>query len=125
MLGDLQLDIGEIEDAQISFAKVAELDPDNIEIWLDYSHSFAVDFDFFGTMECINNGIEHQPHNADLLYRKFNYLVKFKKFKEAYAVLEEALMMDFDAHIEIFIYDEKLKDDDNLLRIIEMFKPQA
>ena len=59
MLGDLQLDVGDSEDAQNSFAKVAELDPKNIEIWLDYSNSFGSDFE--ATMNCINKGISIQP----------------------------------------------------------------
>ena len=44
------------------------------------------------------------------------------QFQEAYAVLEDALIMDYEAYKELFEYDESLHDDDNLLRIIELYK---
>jgi tetratricopeptide (TPR) repeat protein len=124
MLGDLQLDIGAMEEAQSSYAKVAELDPGNIEIWLEYSHSFALDFNFNKALELIDKGLTVQPNNVDFTYRKFCYLYKFKKFKEAYIVLEEALIADFDKHMEIFNYMKELKNDDNLFKIIELFNPE-
>ncbi len=73
-------------------------------------------------LECINEGIKEQQNNAEFLYRKFVYLIKNKQHKEAYTVLEEALVMDYSKHKQIFDYDTKLESDSNLLRIIELYK---
>jgi len=122
ILGDIQYRIELLDDAINSYKEVAKLDPQNPEIWLDYSHIYALKKEFGRAIECVDTGILEQQDNSELYYRKFVYLLKNKQYKAAYAILEEALTMNYENHKQIFEYDQKLGNDSNLLRIIEMYK---
>jgi len=122
MLGDIQYKADLLDDAKDSYKEVAKLDPQNPEIWLDYSHVFTFGKDFETALDCLNEGIKEQQDNSEFVYRKFVYLIKNEQYKEAYSVLEEALIMNYTNHNQIFEYDPKLQKDDNLLRIIELYK---
>jgi len=122
ILGDIQYRIELLDDALIAYKEVAKLDPQNPEIWLDFSHIYALKKDFSGAIVCIDTGKLEQQDNSEFHYRKFVYLLKNQQYKEAYAILEEALTMNYQNHKQIFEYDQKLSNDSNLIRIIEMYK---
>jgi tetratricopeptide (TPR) repeat protein len=122
MMGDTLYKAGRYDEALKSYINVANLDPKHPEIWLDYSHIYALDVDYFKAIEIIDEGIAEQPENADFLYRKFVYLHRMMLHKEAYDILEEALIKDYKKHSAIFDYDPDLFKDTNLLRIIEIYK---
>ncbi|HSG68672.1 MAG TPA: hypothetical protein VK994_08195, partial [Bacteroidales bacterium] len=57
-----------------------------------------------------------------MLYRKALYLIKEGHTKEAYSVLEGALVMDFNKHSEIFEYMPQLRNDNNIVNLIDIFR---
>jgi tetratricopeptide (TPR) repeat protein len=122
MMGDILYKAEKYDEALKSYINVASLDPKHPEIWLDYSHIYALDVEYFKAIEIIDDGIAEQPKNADFYYRKFVYLHRMQLHKEAYDILEEALTMDYKKHKAIIDYDPDLLKDDNLLRIIEIYK---
>lgn len=124
MLADVLVETSDLQAAIEAYEKSADLDPLNPDIWLDFSHGYILLDDIEAAIEILNKGMHEQIGNASLLYRKFVYLVRSKKFKQAYEILEEALMMDYEPHLEIFEYDQELENDANLLRIIELYKSQ-
>ena len=60
--------------------------------------------------ECYSRSGElDSADRALLLYRKFTCLLRLGRHKEAYSILEEALLLDYPLHTEIFDYDPDLK----------------
>jgi tetratricopeptide (TPR) repeat protein len=122
MLGDIQYRIDLYDDALKSYKEVAKLDPQNAEIWLDFSHIYALRKEYDLALDCLETGISEQRDNSDLYYRKFVYQLKDQQFKQAYKTLEDALTMNYENHKQIFEYDQKLGNDSNLLRLIELYR---
>ena len=70
----------------------------------------------------LDKGIEADPRNASTQYRKAIYLLRQGRSKEAYSLIENALSIDFTKHTEIFEYMPQLKEDSNLIQLIEVYR---
>jgi len=121
ILGDIQEKNNLIDKAIKSYEKVCELEPTHPEIWLDFSNLYAEQKKLPKAIEIIQTGIELLDDNIEFKYRLVVYLLKSGKSKEAYELLEKALTTDYSAHEKLFEYQEDLKKNSELMRIIESF----
>jgi tetratricopeptide (TPR) repeat protein len=106
----------------ISYKKVTELDPVNPDIWIDYAELFAKEKMFDDAISILDKGIESDPRNASNFYRRSIYLLKKGKTKEAHLVIENALVIDYLKHSELFEYMPQLRNDSGIINLIELFR---
>jgi tetratricopeptide (TPR) repeat protein len=105
-----------------SYEKVSQIEPLNDEIWFDYSDALKKSGNLDKAINVIQQGIDVQPENAGLCYRKANYLLLNKKLQEAYEVLEKALQMNYKKHCEFLEYDPSLLRNQQIIDLIELHK---
>ena len=110
------------EDAEESFKKVIELDPDNSEIWLDYANLLFEQENKNGSLEILAEGIKHHPQNAELHYRISACLMSIGQKQEALSFLQSALKLNYDKHNELFDYLPDLKENISITELIESYK---
>ena len=110
------------EEAEMAYKKVVELEPENPNIWLDFS---GVQFEMEHcnmALETLMEGIKYHPQNAELNYRMSAYLLSLGKKQDALSYLHRALGLDFDKHTTIFEFRPSLKDNTGLTEIIESYR---
>jgi len=122
ILADVQRKNGFTDEAEINYNKVLELNPENEEIYLDFSALYYEQGEIETALEIICEGIEKQSKNALNIYRIVFYLIENGNEKEAYSLFEMGLNMDFEKHTSLFEFVPELKNNDRLIELIEMYK---
>ena len=75
-------------------------------------------------LEILEDGIYFQGENSSLTYRRVAYLYESGKHKEAILELFIALTQDFEAHLQLLEYSEKVKNSPEILAVIASYKNQ-
>ena len=110
------------EEAEISYKRVIELNPDLPGIWLDYANLLYEQNSKDASLEVLAEGIKHNPQNAALQYRMSACLFKIGQKQEATSFLQNALKLNYEEHNELFAYIPQLKDDASVVELIQSFK---
>jgi tetratricopeptide (TPR) repeat protein len=125
VFAETQISLGLLDEAALSYQKASELEPYHAEIWLDYSDFYAdVKKDYAMALEILEDGIYYQGENSSLTYRRVAYLYESGKHKEAILELFIALTQDFEAHVQLLEYSEKVKNSPEILAVIASYKNQ-
>ena len=108
--------------AEQAYQKVLDLEPENHDIWLEYSHLLMVDNRAKEALELIENGLIYHPDDAEILYRMACYHYSMGNIRESYQTLESAL--DKNPHLchTIFEYAPVMENDHNVLELIDHYK---
>jgi tetratricopeptide (TPR) repeat protein len=123
LLANCEAKVGNYVSAYESYEKVSNLEPTIPELWLNWSALYFEQSDYKEAIKIIQSGLDVMPNEPELWYRAVAYLIHDGKFKEAYTHLETALLLDYDAHTEIFHFFPNLETQKALFRIIEQYKP--
>ena len=107
-----------------AYQQAAGLEPENHQIWLDWSFLYYEQGDYHRSLELVLDGIEESPTEASLYYRSVAYFIAAGKYKEGLAYLENALILNFDKHHELFDFYPKLINQKALLKIIDQYRPE-
>ena len=110
--------------AKEAYQEAALLEPEQKEIWLDWSMIYFDQGDYSRAIELINNGLEENPDDSDLLYRMVVFQITAGHYKEAFTFLENALILDFDNHEVLFEFFPKLETQKALFKIIDQFRKE-
>lgn len=121
LLAKCEYGMGNVISAVSSLIKASEIEPEIQEIWLDWSFIVSEQGDYERATEIIEQGMDHMPENASLIYRAVVYLIKASKYKEAFIYLENALTLDFEKHAELFEFFPELETQKALMKIIDQF----
>lgn len=122
MLGDNEAKLGNIVAANEAYEQAVELDPINPDIWLNWSLMFFETRQYARAVEIIQEGIEELPEEADFYYRGTIYLMFAQRLKESYNYLQEALILDYDKHEQLYDFLSNLETLKALQKIIEQFR---
>ena len=98
------------------------LDPENIDIVLDWSYVYYEQGEYEKAIDIVVGALNDVPDDADLYYRATAYLLAAGKYKEAYNHLENALILNYEKHVELFEFFPKLETQKALFCIIEQFR---
>jgi tetratricopeptide (TPR) repeat protein len=119
---DVESRLGNMLAAIEAYNEAANLDPENIDIWLNWSLLYFEHEDYSKAFEIIFDAIEQVPDEADLHYRATVYLIFDGSYTEAYKYLQNGLELDFEAHEQIYGFFPSLKTQKALNRIIEQYR---
>lgn len=93
-LATIQQHAGLYDDASESYALSVKYDPNDPDVWLDFSAMHA-ELDEYGTaLQILELGISAQPDNLMLQIRKVAYLYLMGKPKKAYDQLNNVLAIE-------------------------------
>jgi tetratricopeptide (TPR) repeat protein len=106
------------EEAAITYTNAAKYNPDDLNIWLDFSGMYAELDEYETALQILETGLVVQPVNNLLQLRKVAYLYMLGKPKEAIAHLQFVLTLD-DVNLEsLFEFAPFLKEDILIAEII-------
>ena len=103
---------------QLLYELLADEFPDEEEVWLDWGVALHETGDTDKAIEITQNALTNIPGNHKLLYRMtaLCYLTGQKKVAEY--LLDTALQINSEDHVQMFIFAPELKKSGSLLRII-------
>ena len=99
-----------------------EIDPENIEIWLDYSMYYDKLGENESAVEIMMEGLSFHGEKAEFNFRMAAYLLKSGKEPEALIFLGEALLEDYDSYHLLFDYYNEAINNINVNQLIQIFK---
>jgi tetratricopeptide (TPR) repeat protein len=111
--------MGNVISAEAAFEKVYELDPENIALWLDWSHIYFEQGHTEKAVQMINEAIALMPDEALLYYRAAAYQFSTGRFKEAVIYLENGILLDYDSHAVLYDFFDDIKTQKTLYKIIQ------
>src|ERR1700759_4027967 len=89
-------------EAEHAYEKVVELNPIDVDAWLDYSSILYEQTRLVDAIEVMSQAIKNNPEAAELYYRMVAYLFASGDYKEALNFLELALASDPEKHYILF-----------------------
>ena len=123
-LGDAEYHLENYINAENAYMKVIDLDPDDADIWLEYSHLLLADNRADEALDTIQKGLVFNPDSMELMYRLACYHYILGNINESYRTLTEALERNVDLSTSIFEYTPSMANDTHILELIELYKKQ-
>lgn len=112
------------EAARAEYEIISTAEPDNTDLWLDYSDLLMRIDDALGAIAMIDASLENVNDTYDLRYRSVAYLYRSGKQKEAYAQLEQLLSESFENSQSLLEYLPELASDPHVILLLELYKDQ-
>ena len=122
VFAEVQQKLGFHEEAAMAYQRVIELEYPDFDVWLDYAKLLDEAGYYKDCIETLSEGIKYFPDVAELYYRLGVILIETGKRNEGLENLSKALEMDFNKYNEIFEYSPALKEDNEILELINSFK---
>lgn len=116
--------IGNIISSISAYEEASLLGPTDKEIWLNWSFIYYEQGEHEKAAEVLLQGMEEIPHESEFFYRMTAYLIEAGKFKEAMHYLEHGLILNFDAHQQLFDFFPKPETQKALFKIIEQYRKE-
>ena len=110
-----------MDEAEQAYEKVVELNPIDVDAWLDYSSILYEQTRLQDAIEVIAQAIKNNPEAAELYYRMVAYLFAKGEYNEALNNLEMALSADPEKHYILFDYLPQLQKNKVIVDIINRY----
>ncbi len=123
-LASAEYKTGNIQSALEYFKRASELSPDDTDVWLDWSFIYFENEEIDLALSVIFDGIRQNPADASLYYRLTAYLMKAGKYKQAFTYLENALILDYNKHVELLEFYTDLETQKALMKVIDQFRDE-
>jgi tetratricopeptide (TPR) repeat protein len=121
-LAQNEFKLGNLNAAEDAFQKAEELNPMDVDLYLSWSEMYMDRGEYEDAANLIQSGIEELPESSLLYYRIVICLLKAGNFQKAFQFLENALILDFDGHKELYEYFPDLEANKVLFNIINQFR---
>ncbi|MHC1707660.1 MAG: tetratricopeptide repeat protein [Bacteroidales bacterium] len=122
--GDLLFEYGKQQQGIEMLEKAAVLDPFDEEIWELLAWMYSQYDKLPEAIKVLNTAMVQLPENAIFPYHLAACLWMNGQVREAYVFLEEALTRNFSKHIYLFDFFPELKQNNDLIAIIEQYRPE-
>lgn len=121
-LAEAEYRMGNVISADEAYEQACDLDPDNAQVYLNWSFVYYENGDYERAISLITSGIEEIPDNAELYYRAVVYLLSQGSVREGFLYLQKALLLDFDKHTLLFEFFKELETQKALFKIIDQYR---
>ena len=117
--------IGNIVSSVAAFEEAVNLDPMDRDIWLEWSAVYHDQGNFEKAAEVLKEGLLDLTDDHELYYRAAANLILAGKLHEAFTFLENALLLNFEAHTLLLDYFPQTDMRMNLIRLISQFNKNS
>ena len=122
-LGDACIMNDEIPSAVLVFERVVALDSKIKQHYINLATAHYGMESFRECFDILNTAAEKFESPSDIYYIKFVFYQQIGNRNEALVSLQKALLLNFEEHKTIFEMDERLLDDDEVMAVIEQYRP--
>jgi tetratricopeptide (TPR) repeat protein len=120
-IADARYKLGQFEESEAAYLKVVELNPTDMEAWLDFSSIYFDNKDHIKAIEIMAEAIKHNPEIPELYYRLVAYLFADGRYNDALNTLELALSISPEKHTILFEYLPQLQGNQIIVDIIKRY----
>ncbi len=124
LMAEANYKVGNLVSSLDAYKESALLNPANHQTWIDWSFLVYEQGDIPKAISLIERGLEELPEKAELYYRITAYFLTNRMHKEALESLENALILDFEKHIELLEFFSELKMQKALYKLIEKYRKE-
>lgn len=114
--------VGNVVSAIGAFEEASQLDPTDREIWTEWAYIYQDQGEFGRAASILSDGLAEMPEDAVLMYRIAANLMLEGRMTESFGFLEQALLIDYDAHEVMLEYFPKVEMQRTLMRLISQFR---
>lgn len=114
--------VGNVVSAIGAYEEASQLDPTDREIWTEWAHIYQDQGEFGRAASILSDGLSELPEDAILMYRIAANLMLEGRMTESFGFLEQALLINYDAHEVMLEYFPKVEMQRTLLRLISQFR---
>jgi tetratricopeptide (TPR) repeat protein len=122
LVAEAEYQIGNLVSSIDAYEEASMLNPDDVGIFLDWSFIFYEQGEYERALDIVGSALNEMPDMAELYYRATAYLLALGRYKEAYNHLENALMLDYERHVDLLEFIPKLETQKALFKIIDQFR---
>jgi tetratricopeptide (TPR) repeat protein len=116
--------LGNLDAAYFELQKVIDMDPNDLQLWEEWSDMLAENENIEGAITFLEEGIKHNPQAFTLYYRKSGYLFQLKKEAKALVMLENALLLSTDFIDDFWLQFPELVQNEKVRQLVrQYFKP--
>jgi tetratricopeptide (TPR) repeat protein len=119
---DTEYQMGNTQSAIETYNILLQLEPDNLDALLNLSYVFQENDMAEEAFTLLKSAINEAPKCAELYYRLTAYLVLEGNYKEGFTYLENALILDFEKHEELFEFFPELETQKALMKLIDQYR---
>ncbi len=116
--------VGNLVSSLDAYEESAMLNPMDYQTWIDWSFLVYEQGDISKAIRLIERGLEELPETAELQYRITAYFLANGMHKDGLKSLENALVLDFEKHIELLEFFDDIKMQKALFKIIEKHRKE-
>jgi tetratricopeptide (TPR) repeat protein len=124
-LAETEAKVGNIVNSLEAYEEANFLDPENLDIYLDWSMLYYEQGDFDKAIALMQSAIEAVPHEALGYYRLVAYFIEAGRYKQAFSYLENALILNFQKHEVLYEFFPKLETQKALYKIIDQYRKRS
>lgn len=121
-LATAEYETGNLVSSLEAYEQACNLNPQNPDVWLEWSYLYYDMGDYERAISLITSGLEELPASAELHYRCCAYMLAAGHLSEALQWLEQALLLDFAAHEQLYDFFPDLEQQKGIWRMIEAYK---
>ncbi|MCF6352272.1 MAG: tetratricopeptide repeat protein [Cyclobacteriaceae bacterium] len=116
--------VGNLVSSLDAYEESAMLNPTDYQTWVDWSFLVYEQGDISKAIRLIERGLRELPETAELHYRITAYFLTNGMHKEALKSLENALVLNFEKHIDLLEFFSEIKMQKALYKIIEKHRKE-
>ena len=113
---------GNVNSAEEAFQQAEILNPMDTDLYVSWSEMYLEENNFDQAISLLKSGIEELPESAILYYRLVVCFLKSGNYQKAFQYLENALLLDFEGHADLYNYFPDLEANKMLYNIINQFR---
>ncbi|RMG62503.1 MAG: tetratricopeptide repeat protein [Bacteroidetes bacterium] len=114
--------LGNQHSAYLFLERAIALAPDELTIWQDWSELLYEQENYPGAISMLEEGIKLNPGLSPLYYQCAAYCLSSGFPEKGLMYLENALLMDYDAHDLLFHYEPGLRDDRDVRLLLRQYR---
>lgn len=114
--------VGNVVSALGAYEEASQLDPSDQEIWTEWAFIYQDQGEYGRAASILTDGLAENPEDAALMYRVAANLMLEGRMADAFGFLEQALIVNYEAHPVMLEYFPAADMQKTLLKLISRFR---
>ncbi|MFW5658626.1 MAG: tetratricopeptide repeat protein, partial [Bacteroidota bacterium] len=124
-LAECEYLVGNIVSAYEALERALEIDDSDVETMRHWATMLADDNRTDKALEMLARGLQAQPKAVELAYLYAAIAFRVGRLNEAFVILENALMADFEKHQMLYDYCPEIANIRTIQELIAQYRPHA
>lgn len=120
--GKAEYQIGNVVSSMEAYEQAIHLNAQNPDAWLDWSLLLYEQGQYQEAADLLESALDEFPENTKVMYRLVAFLMLSGRYREALRHLEIALLLNYDAHEEMYPFFPNLEAQKSLFQLVQRYR---